>query len=136
MTRSVPAQLVLKEGRALAPIWLAIAATIVISNRTGQPVLGFLAFALGAVALGVYSVGHEYAHRTLTTLLAQPLSRSQLLVTKVTVLATLLALLTLVAALMLLPADAWDSWTGTPTAARWWFWLVLLTPVLGLSVAP
>ena len=136
MTRSVPAQLVLKEGRALAPIWLAIVATIVISNRTGQPVLGFLAFALGAVALGVYSVGHEYAHRTLTTLLAQPLSRSQLLVTKVIVLATLLALLTLVAALMLLPADAWDSGTGTPTAARWWFWLVLLTPVLGLSVAP
>ena len=136
MTRSLSAQLLQKEGRALAPIWLVGVATVIVSGQTGQPVLGLAAFALGAIALGVYSVGHEYAHRTLTALLAQPLSRSRLLLSKAIVLATSLAALTLVAALTLLPADAWGSWTSTTTATRWWLWLVVLTPALGLCIAP
>jgi len=148
VTRSLPAQLVLKESRALAPIWFAVIVTILLSGKAGQPVLGLLAFVLGTVALGAYSVGHEYAHRTLTTLLAQPLSRSRLLLAKGVVLALLLAVLAVVAQQALLAGDALDvlirgrlvdepllGSTGEG-AARWRLAIVFLAPVLGLCIAP
>ena len=136
MTPGLQRTLILKEGRALAPIWLAAAATVVAGARTGEFAVAVFAFVLGAVALGVYSIGHEYAHRTLTSLLAQPLSRSQLLLAKISVLATFVALLTLVAARSLLPVEAFEPWRGNPAAARWWLWMLFLTPALALCIAP
>ncbi len=135
MTAALPAALVMKEGRALAPIWLASAISIVASAAMGMPFGGLFAFVLGAVALGVFSVGHEYAHRTLTMFLAQPISRSRLLISKLIVLAPLLALLTVVAAVTLLPAATMD-WAFRSDAAGWRPAIFLLTPLLGLCVAP
>lgn len=144
MTASLPWPLIRKEGRALAPIWLAAVVSIVASRRIGMPLGGVAAFVLGAVALGVFSIGHEYAHRTLTSLLAQPLSRTRLLLSKVVVLAPLLALLTWVAARTLLPGPALQALLGKgvaalpdqEVAAQWRLWILVLTPVLGLCIAP
>jgi len=142
VTRSLPVVLVQKEIRVLAPIWLATVFSIVASRRLEMPLGGVSAFILGAVGLGVLSIGHEYAHRTLTTLLAQPISRSKLLLSKVAVLAFMLALLTWIAALTLLPDHALETLFGqgttnaSPAAADWRLSIILLTPVVGLSVAP
>lgn len=125
--------LVLKEGRALAPIWLAAAVAVVASPRLGLG-LGVFAYVAGAVALGVFSIGHEYAHRTLTSLLAQPISRSRLLLSKTIVLAVMLLLLTALAAVTLLSAHATN--TASEEAAGWRLALIFLTPVLALCVAP
>jgi hypothetical protein len=133
----LPRPLVVKEGRALAPIWLAAAMTIILSVQAGALPIGLFAFAVGAAALGAFSIGHEYAHRTLTTLLALPLSRSSLLLSKLVVLAPMLVLLTIVAALTLLRADGIERVLGEGIAGtRWRLSVVLLTPVLGLCIAP
>ena len=134
---SIPAPLLLKEARALAPIWLAAGATMWAGAAMGALHVGLFAFAFGAAALGASSIGHEYAHRTLTTLLAQPLARSRLLAAKVLVLAALLVLLTVVAWLMLLQADGMERLLGRGTdGVSWQRAILLLTPALGLCVAP
>ena len=137
MTTWLTAPLVVKEARALAPIWLGTVLTIVAGAQAGMVAGSVFAFMLGAAALGVFSIGHEYAHRTLTSLLAQPLSRSRLLMSKVVVLAPLLVLLSLVAALVPLRTDGIERLLGDGTlGARWGLAIVVLTPLLGLSVAP
>ena len=76
-------------------------------------------------------------NRTLTSLLAQPLSRSRLLLSKVVVLTALLVLLSLIAALVLLRADGIERMLGGDSAAsQWRLAIVVLTPLLGLCVAP
>jgi ABC-type transport system involved in multi-copper enzyme maturation permease subunit len=54
-------------------------------------------YIVGAVALGAQSVGHEYSHRTLGMLLAQPIDRWRILATKLAVLVPSLAALALLA---------------------------------------
>jgi hypothetical protein len=149
----VTTTLVLKEGRALAPIWLGAALVIIGATTAGLLSVALLAFIFTAAALGVFSIGHEYAHRTLTSLLAQPVNRSRLLLSKVVVLASLLVLLSLVVAVVLLQADGIDRLFGGAARApgagvlaaqpvdealvsRWQLALLLLTPLLGLCVAP
>ena len=137
MTTWLTATHVVKEARALAPIWLGAVVTIVAGAQAGMVAGSVLAFILGAAALGVFSIGHEYAHRTLTSLLAQPLSRSRLLMSKVVVLAPLLVLLSLVASMVLVRADGIERLLGDGTLGTGWaLAIVLLTPLLGLSVAP
>ena len=137
MTTSLPTPLVLKEGRALVPIWFAAVITIVAAAQTGMHLGGLFAFVVGAAALGACSIGHEYAHRTLTPLLAQPLSRSRLLLAKLVVLAPLLLLLGLVAAFLLLRAEGIDRVLGEGvTGSRWQLAIGILTPMLGLCIAP
>ena len=136
MTTLVPGALIVKEGRALAPIWLGAVVTVVAGANAGMLMGALLAFILGAAALGVFSIGHEYAHRTLTSFLAQPLSRSRLLVSKVVVLAPLLALLSVVTALVLLKADGIDRVLGNRLGSQWQLAIMVLTPLLGLCVAP
>ena len=161
MTTLFPRALIVKEGRALAPIWLGAAVTIIAGTQAGMLDGALLAFVLGAAALGVFSIGHEYGNRTLTSLLAQPLSRSRLLLSKVVVLAPLLVLLSLVAAFVLFRADGIERMLGgaahapTPAqgdigrlgalaahpvdatlASRWRLAIVVLTPLLGLCVGP
>ena len=137
MTTSLPGMLILKEGRALGPIWLGAVVTIIAGAQAGMLIGSLLAFILGAAALGVFSIGHEYANRTLTSLLAQPLTRSRLLLSKVVVLAPLLVLLSVVAALAVLRAEGIDRALGDGAlGARWGLAIVVLTPVLGLCVAP
>ena len=155
MTTALPGALIVKEGRALAPIWLGAAVTIVAGTKAGMLMGSLLAFILGAAALGVFSIGHEYANRTLTSLLAQPLSRSRLLLSKLVVLAPLLVLLSVVAGLVLLRADGSERMLGgaaepprfgfgalaaqpvdVALVSRWRLAIVVLTPLLGLCVAP
>ncbi len=112
MTTPFPGALIVKEARALAPIWLGAAVTIVAGTKAGMLMGSLLAFILGAAALGVFSIGHEYANRTLTSVLAQPLSRSRLLLSKLVVLAPLLVLLSVVAALVLFRADGIERMLG------------------------
>jgi len=155
VTTLVPGALIVKEGRALAPIWLGAVVAIVAGTLAGMLMGALLAFILGAAALGVFSIGHEYGNRTLTSLLAQPLGRSRLLLSKLVVLGPLLVLLSLVAAFVLFRADGIERMFGgidrrSPTsifalaagpvdvalAARWQLAIVVLTPLLGLCVAP
>jgi hypothetical protein len=102
---------VVKELRALLPVWiasaLAIAAAAVSGPRNHE--FGLLAYGFGSVALGSQSIGHEYTSRTLTLLLAQPWSRRWLLLLKFAVLAIMLLTLAAFAWLTLLqPGDqAW-----------------------------
>lgn len=135
MTTLLPRALIVKEGRALAPIWLGAAVTIVAGAKADMLTGSLLAFILGAAALGVFSIGHEYANRTLTSLLVQPLTRSRLLISKVVVLVPLLILLSVIAALALLRADGIERMLGGG-GDRWRLAIVVLTPLLGLCVAP
>jgi ABC-type transport system involved in multi-copper enzyme maturation permease subunit len=155
VTTLVPGALIVKEGRALAPIWLGAVVTIIAATQAGMLEGALLAFIFGAAALGVLSIGHEYGNRTLTSLLAQPLSRSRLLLSKVVVLAPLLVLLSLVVAFVLFRADGIERMFGgvarTPggsiytlaagradaaLVSRWQLTIVVLTPLLGLCVGP
>ena len=86
----------IKEGRALLPMWAACAAAItagIIFPDRGILQLSALAYGFGSIAIGAQSVGQEYSGRTLPMLLSQPLSRRRLLLTKMA--ATLVLLVTL-----------------------------------------
>lgn len=130
--------LVLKEARALLPLWLASATAMILGIgaqgtslpllRGPQLTLGLLAFGLGTVALGAFSVGQEYAYGTLPALIAQPLSRRRLLLWKAAVLVPLLAALAILARSTLLWAV--DAPLGEIAA------LTVLVPLLGVCVAP
>jgi hypothetical protein len=151
-TSWVSAPLLRKEGRALAPIWVGAVITMVAATAAEMLPVALLAFVAGAAALGVFSIGHEYAHRTITTFLAQPLTRSRLLLSKIMVLTPLLILLSLVATLVLLQSDGverlfggaiqragFSARAGRPDEGlvfRWQLALVVMTPLLGLFVAP
>lgn len=127
MTGSRP--LVVKEVRALLPLWAAALAVMVAAALAGAGRLeeyAVLAYIAGCLALGAHAIGHEYSHRALAILLAQPIARRRLLLTKASVLAPLLAAL---------GAAAWflvarDLEPRPPLA------LVLLPPAGGFFVAP
>jgi hypothetical protein len=142
--------LVRKEVRALAPLWVALMATLMLVGLIGPTQarffflprlmailstdgLGVLVFVLGAVSLGAMSMGHEYTHHTLAQFLALPDQRRRLFRTKRVVLTLFLFALTGAAAVTIL-RDVWltpqailQSWRGA---------LLVLVPLLALSVAP
>ena len=85
MTRAQSlAPLVAKEFRALLPLWagtfVALAAAFV--WRRSPSDLGVIGYVGGVLALGAHSFGHEYGHRTLPMLLAQPAPRARLFAAK------------------------------------------------------
>jgi beta-lactamase class A len=88
-----------KELRALLPMWAAAMVSLALTSvawRIGwNPVMPV--FVLSTFTLGAVSIGHEYSSGTLATLLALPVSRTQLMAAK---LAALLTLLIPLAALM------------------------------------
>ena len=97
---------VAKELHALLPLWLGCLAALVCLAAVGATttISNGLIFALGtllyggtSIALGALSIGHEYTHRTLSLLLAQPASRTRLFLVKQAVLAVLLLILAMVA---------------------------------------
>ena len=124
---------VIKEIRALWPVWGACALTLLAGAATAnQKVLaaGILAYTVGSVALGAHAVGHEYAHRTLGVLLSLPSDRRRLLSIKLGVLAVMLAGLAGLAYGVFFSPHARLTTSAAPT-------LILLLPVLcGLFVAP
>ena len=120
MTRPLPS--VMKEARALFPLLLAsviaTAARAVVGARGFHGTiasLGLLGYVCGSLALGAHSIGHEYSHRTLGILLAQPSDRRRLWLTKLGVMAAML--LTLNAVVWSVPSNQTDfnrawSWLG------------------------
>lgn len=121
--------MIAKELRALAPTWVAIVAAMVAAGYGPSAVRGFGSafYFLGAVALGAQAIGHEYSHRTLSLLLAQPIGRGRILLVKLAVLAVVLAALVGVSTLGL----------SSFRLERQQFVGVIIMPVaLGLFVAP
>ena len=115
---------VVKEIRALLPVWIASAFAIgaAVLNGGRSHDLGLIAYGFGSVALGAQSIGHEYTNRTLTLLLAQPWSRQRLLLLKLAILTVMLLTLAAFARLTLLKPEDQD-----------WVFLSLLN---GLCLAP
>lgn len=126
-----------KEFRALLPWWAGIVAVMAIClglelaylkhspSQMGLLVVSLCTYALGAICLGALSFGHEYGHRTLPCLLAQPIARKQVLIVKGVALSVLLGLLALVGrATLEIPL----SWPTSPRTAII-FWLPLLCAV-------
>ena len=129
-----------KEVRALLPVWgaatLALAAALVAGREmrlSGSLVytLGVLVYALGAVLLGAQSVGHEYTHRTMASLLAQPVDRRRLYGFKC-VAAALMLLLTGSLAWALLPGSRPSALYAGGQARL----LIAVATMSALSLAP
>ena len=88
-----------KEVRALLPSWLACLALFVgaaVIDQRWSRQLSVLVYFLGPVALGAFSLGHEYSGRTLSLLLSQPKRRENLILLKLSVLAAMLLVLSTV----------------------------------------
>ena len=94
--------LVGKDIRVLLPIAGGTVAAMLSTLLLQDPLLGWMAYFAGAAALGVSVIGHEYTHRTMPVLLAQPLSRRRLYGAK---LASLACVAWPLAALMMLFAE-------------------------------
>jgi hypothetical protein len=123
---------VTKEVRALAYIWGACVLTVAaaaILNEMITVVAGSLATVFGLITLGAQSFGHEYTHRTLPQLLAQPIDRRRVFLIKYGV----LALMTVMLAMF-----AWRVRAGTSLMPRNWreAELILLATACGLFIAP
>jgi hypothetical protein len=130
-----------KEVRQLLPSWTAVAVTIVVLGQLGPQVrvsdarrlsiVMNLVYAVGTIALGALAIGHEYSHRTLASLLAQPIDRRRLLLRKLSVLGV--ALLGLMAvARWKVPAVMFASASGGPAVREF----LLIPPMLAMCVAP
>lgn len=118
---------VAKEVRALLPVWLGCLAFMVAGLESGDGTIRTLVvlfYCAGSVALGALSVGHEYTHRTLPLLLAQPASRARLFMVKQLVLSVMLSTLA---------AAAWATAFFPSSAAAM---AVMLSVLGGLFVAP
>lgn len=103
MTRAPSlAPLLVKEVRALLPLWagtmLALAAAFV--WRRSPSDIGVIGYVAGALSLGAHSIGHEYGHRTLPALLAQPAPRWRLFAAKFLIMGAMLATLAMTAAVV------------------------------------
>jgi ABC-type transport system involved in multi-copper enzyme maturation permease subunit len=122
--------LVAKEIRALLPLWLAtllaLAAAILWRQRSYSDI-GLIAYVAGVVSLGAHAIGHEYGHRTLPALLAQPIARWRLFATKILVAAAMAGVLAAAAAAVF----AADSSPGNDTAAY-----VIMPILAALFLAP
>lgn len=91
-----------KEVRALLPLWLGCLAAVGVGaaargsglvSSAGLHAMGIFALAGASVTLGAFSIGHEYADRTLPLLLSQPGSRARLFLVKQSTLAVMLVIL-------------------------------------------
>ena len=102
-----------KEARALFPLWAAcLSAGLVAPTIRGGVFHDFsvIAFGGGIVALGAYSVGHEYIHRTLGALLTMPADRWKVFAVKLAVLGGMVAPLAIYASLRNLCAPELPAW--------------------------
>ena len=88
-----------KELRALLPMSVATAVALTAVALLARVVpgglpeeMGLVAFAVGLASTGAWSVGHEYAYRTLGFHLSQPIDRWRLLAVKLATLAGATAL--------------------------------------------
>jgi len=85
-----------KDFRALMPVWLSAMAAVALSSAAGRnwEWLGIGAYFLGAPAIGSFVFGHEYSHRTIGMLLALPIPRWRIWLSKMILALVLVAPLT------------------------------------------
>ena len=111
------APLVMKEVRALLPLWagslVALGAAFALPRRAYSD-LALVGYIAGAVSLGAHSIGHEYGHRMLPMLLAQPAPRWRLFAAKMLVVGAMLATLAL-ASSMVFASDRFRGNDGVAT---------------------
>jgi len=131
---TLPSPGITKEIRALLPLWSACLFVLTAGEVTGSAFVrdaGVLVYGLGSIALGALSIGHEYAHHTLGLLLSHPIHRRRILLTKLVVLAVMLAILTAVAAVTALDRDGM-RYPPRPGA----FNAIYLAAAVGLFLTP
>jgi hypothetical protein len=99
--------MIAKEFRALLPLWGACVAAMILGPAIGRQLapIAVLAFFFGSAAIGAWSIGHEYSHRTLGMLLTLPTPRSRIWLSKLAVSGTMLVTISLLA-LYVFPRDA------------------------------
>ena len=122
-----------KEICALLPAWIACLVALAAAAAADDPRMvaaGVFAYAFGSIGLGAQSMGHEYAHRTLGILLAQPCDRRRIFATKLAVLAAMLAVLAAFA------YGAFSSSDALGWSYRVMLYLILLPACCGLLLAP
>jgi hypothetical protein len=90
-----------------------------------------LAFCWGVIALGAHSIGHEYAHRTLSLVLAQPVSRNRILTQKALVLLPMVLGLTMIASASFRIAGFERLWRADGLQT-----LLVFAPLSAISLAP
>jgi hypothetical protein len=103
VTRPAWAGLVQKEARGLWPIWAGSAVACLAYALTRAPQLampGWLAYFFGSATLAAMTIGHEYTHRTLPTLLSLPVERRRLALAKLLAVVPMIASLGLIALAM------------------------------------
>ena len=103
MTRPALAGLVHKEARGLWPIWAGSAVAGLAYAVTRAPQLampGWLAYFFGSATLAAMTIGHEYTHHTLPTLLSLPVERRRLALAKLLAVVPMIASLGLIALAM------------------------------------
>ena len=84
-------KLVAKDVRALVPVWGATLAALAAEYMVDDyRAFGLPTYILGAATLGAMAIGHEYSHRTLGQMLAQPIRRTPVLLLKLIILAVML----------------------------------------------
>lgn len=113
MTPGAQARLLLaKETRALLPIWMACVLTGSVAAFMDGVArdLSVGAFGAGMIALGAYSIGHEYVHRTLGLMLTLPAERRRVFVVKLVVLGAMVLSLAGYASLLRLFAPDVPPW--------------------------
>jgi len=121
-----------KEIRALWVPWIVLALPVAVLTLgfpwRGFGLVGFFLYCPAGVVLGAWSMGHEYADRTVGALLGHPVSRGRLFSAKLGVLITLqFALAAMVAVPVLTNLNA-----GRSVA-----WAVIALPLLcGIGIAP
>lgn len=102
-----------KEARALLPMWAAVyffmGATMRL-DRMDALLWSWLAYVFGSALLGAAVVGQEFQHRTMSTLMAQPVPRTRIWHEKLVILGT--ALLGLLLWFTLLVYAQWSD--GNP----------------------
>lgn len=136
-TSALMPTLVQKELRALAPVFVATGALVLLCATIMQPgvmTLALSAYVLGTCALGALSIGHEFSHDALGQLLSQPGSRARLLTVKLLVLAVLVALLAITVDVTLWPGAIQLANNGDTQALRWP--IVLIPALFAAFVAP
>lgn len=132
IARQAAVALVRKELRELLPLWAlavaglaAIGMVDILEPAALYALPGAILGMLAPIALGAMAFGHEFRYGTLASLLTLPTSRAHLLVVKLLVLGSLLAVLAVVA----WSVGARTVWLFLPLASGIFLapWLTLIT---------
>lgn len=128
-----------KEVRALLLPWLACVAAlgglaILGGSRLSVPAIGVSA--VGAIVLGAWSIGHEYANRTLSLWLSQPISRARVMLIKFGVVALMLMTLLSLAALVRLGSFSGEAGADAFVLGDHRVAALILPLLIGLFLAP